>query len=166
VNLTARIIYGQPDARDKVIVITDQQAMKFLEELTNCFGPSGFEREPAKIVKNYVSKFSDRIYSDKLGSLIFEKKGTADSPVVLIPGHVDEVGFIVSHVNKLGFMSFNTLGGWFDQVLLGQRVIVRTEKGLVPGVIAAKPPHLLPAEERSKVVVKDKMFIDIGASNE
>ena len=149
-----------------MIVITDQQAMKFLEELTNCFGPSGFEREPAKIVKSYVSRFSDRIYSDKLGSLLFEKRGTADSPVVLVPGHIDEVGFIVSHVNKLGFMSFNTLGGWFDQVLLGQRVIVRTEKGLVPGVIAAKPPHLLPAEERSKVVVKDKMFIDIGASNE
>ncbi|HJX04801.1 MAG TPA: M42 family metallopeptidase [Thermoplasmata archaeon] len=149
-----------------MIATADQQAMKFLEELTNCFGPSGFEREPARIVKNYVSKFTNRIYSDKLGSLMFEKRGTADSPVVLIPGHIDEVGFIVSHVNKLGFLSFNTLGGWFDQVLLGQRVIIRTEKGLVPGVIAAKPPHLLPAEERTKVVVKDKMFVDIGASNE
>jgi len=149
-----------------VIVVADQQAIRFLEELTNCFGPSGFEREPARIVRNYVSKFTNSIYSDKLGSLLFEKTGTADNPVVLIPGHIDEVGFIVSHVNKLGFLSFNTLGGWFDQVLLGQRVIVRTQKGLVPGVIAAKPPHLLPAEERSKVVVKDKMFIDVGASNE
>ena len=146
--------------------MADQQAMKFLEELTNCFGPSGFEREPAKIVRGYVSKFTNTIYSDKLGSLLFEKKGTSDNPVVLIPGHVDEVGFIVSHVNKLGFLSFNALGGWFDQVLLGQRVIVRTEKGMIPGVIAAKPPHLLPPEERTKVVVKDKMFVDIGASNE
>ena len=149
-----------------MIETTDQQAMKFLEELTNCFGPSGFEKEPARIVRSYVSKFTNSIYSDKLGSLLFEKTGTAENPVVLIPGHIDEVGFIVSHVNKLGFLSFNTLGGWFDQVLLGQRVIVRTEKGLVPGVIAAKPPHLLPAEERTKVVVKDKMFIDVGASNE
>ena len=165
-GLTARIIYGQPDARAKVIVIADQQSMKFLEELTNCFGPSGFEKEPAKIVKSYVSKFSDKIYSDKLGSLMFEKKGTAASPVVLIPGHVDEVGFIISHISKLGFLSFNVLGGWFDQVLLGQRVVIKTEKGFVPGVIAAKPPHLLPAEERSKVVVKEKMTIDIGASNE
>jgi endoglucanase len=149
-----------------VIVVTDQQSLKFLEELTNCFGPSGFEREPARIVKRYVSGFSDKVYSDKLGSLMFEKKGTADNPVVLIPGHIDEVGFIISSINKLGFLTFNPLGGWFDQVLLGQRVLVKTEKGIVPGVIAAKPPHLLPAEERSKVVVKEKMFVDVGASNE
>jgi len=144
----------------------DQKAMKFLEELTNCFGPSGFEKEPARIVKGYVSKYADRVYTDKLGSLMFSRKGSADSPVVLLPGHVDEVGFMVSSVNKLGFLTFNPLGGWFDQVLLGQRVIIRTEKGDRAGVIAAKPPHLLPASEREKVVVKDKMFIDIGASNE
>ncbi len=140
--------------------------MKFLEELTNCFGPSGFEKEPAKIVKAYVRRFSDKVYADKLGSLLFSKKGTSDSPVVLLPGHIDEVGFIVSSINKQGYLTFNPLGGWFDQVLLGQRVMIRAGKGLVPGIIAAKPPHLLPAEERSKVVVKEKMFIDIGASNE
>lgn len=146
--------------------MADQQSMKFLEELTNCFGPSGFEREPAKIVKDYVSRYSDEVYSDRLGSLMFKKKGTSDGPVVLVPGHVDEVGFIVSSINKLGFLTFNPLGGWFDQVLLGQRVLVRTAKGTVPGVIAAKPPHLLPADERKKVVEKSKMFVDIGASNE
>jgi putative aminopeptidase FrvX len=146
--------------------MVDQQALKFMEELTNCFGPSGFEREPARIVKDYVSRFSDRIYSDKLGSLLFEKKGTADSPVVLIPGHVDEIGFIVSSINKQGYLTFNSLGGWCDQVLLAKRVVVKTDKGMVQGIIAAKPPHLLSPEERTKVVVKDKMFIDIGASNE
>lgn len=149
-----------------MIVTIDQQALKFLEELTNCFGPSGFEREPARIVKNYVSGFSEKVYSDKLGSLMFDRRGTADSPVVLVPGHIDEIGFIISSINKLGFLTFNPLGEWFDQVLLGQRVLVRTEKGMTPGIIAAKPPHLLSAEERSKVVVKEKMFIDIGASNE
>ena len=149
------------------MALADLQAMKFLEELTNCFGPSGFEKVPAKIVKNYVSKFADEVHSDKLGSLMFSKKGSSDSPVVLLPGHVDEVGFIISSINKLGFLTFNPLGGWFDQVLLGQRVIVRTEKGaLIPGIIAAKPPHLLPQAERDKVVLKEKMFIDIGASNE
>jgi endoglucanase len=148
------------------MILADQQAMRLLEELTNCFGPSGFEREPARIMKNYVSKFADEVYTDKLGSLMFTKKGTSSSPVVLLPGHIDEVGFIISSVNKLGFLTFNPLGGWFDQVLLGQRVIVKTDKGLVPGVIAAKPPHLLPASEREKVVIKEKMFIDIGASNE
>jgi endoglucanase len=140
--------------------------MKFLEELTNSFGPSGFEREPARIVKTYVSRYSDKVHTDKLGSVMFSKRGTSDSPVVLLPGHIDEVGFIISYINKHGFLTFNPLGGWFDQVLLGQRVLVKTDKSVLPGVIAAKPPHLLPADERSKVVVKEKMFIDIGASNE
>ncbi|HEX7391373.1 MAG TPA: M42 family metallopeptidase [Thermoplasmata archaeon] len=144
----------------------DEHSLKFMEELTNSFGPSGFEEEPVKLVKDYVSRFSDRIYSDKLGSLIFEKRGTADAPKVLIPGHIDEVGMIISSINKQGFLTFNPLGWWFDQVLLSQRVVVRTEKGLVRGIIASKPPHLLPQEERTKVVLMKKMFIDIGASNE
>lgn len=142
------------------------ESVKFLEELTNCFGPSGFEKVPARIVKEYVSQYSDSTSTDKLGSFLFTKKGSSDKPVILLPGHIDEVGFIVSSVNKNGFLTFNPLGGWFDQVLLGQRVKVRTSKGIVPGIIAAKPPHLLPPEERTKVVTKDKMFIDIGASNE
>ncbi len=140
--------------------------MDFMEELTNCFGPSGFEEEPARIVREYVGRFCDKVYSDKLGSLLFEKKGFSERPTVLIAGHIDEVGFIVSSVTKQGFLTFNPLGGWCDQVLLGQRVLVRTDKGMIPGVIASKPPHLLPQDERTKVVVMKKMFIDIGASNE
>ena len=145
--------------------MVDERSLKFMEELTNSFGPSGFEEEPVRIVRDYVSKFSDRVYYDKLGSLMFEKKGTADSPKVLIPGHIDEVGMIVSSINKHGFLTFNPLGWWFDQVLLSQRVVVRTEKGPIRGVIASKPPHLMPADERTKVVLMNKMFIDIGASN-
>lgn len=144
----------------------EKDSIAFLERLTNCFGPSGFEREALKIVKEYVKPFSDKISVDKLGSLHFEKRGTSDAPIVLLPGHVDEVGYIISGINKQGFITFNPLGGWFDQVLLGQRVRIRTTKGDVDGVIAAKPPHLLPDEERSKVVKKDHMFIDIGASND
>ena len=79
---------------------------------------------------------------------------------------MDEVGFIISGVNALGFLTFNTIGGWFDQVLLGQRVKIRGSRGMVLGVIAAKPPHVLPPEERAKVVTREKMFIDIGCSNE
>ena len=136
------------------------------EDSATSSGPSGFERDVVKIVKEYVTPFADEIRSDKLGSLHFQREGPKGGPVVLLPGHVDEVGFVVSGVNPLGFLTFNPLGGWFDQVLLGQRVKVRTAKGLLPGIIAAKPPHLLPAEERAKVVTKEKMFIDIGCSNE
>ena len=149
-----------------MFVLFDNKSLAFLEELCNSFGPAGFEREPARIVKEYVGKFSDEISTDRLGSLLFTKKGKSKGPVVLLPGHVDEVGFMVSSINKLGYLTFNPLGGWFDQVLLGQRVKIRTAKGIIPGIIAAKPPHLLPSEERSKVVKKEKMFVDIGASNE
>jgi putative aminopeptidase FrvX len=144
----------------------DARSIQFLEELSNSFGPSGFERDAARVLKAYVEPFSDEIITDKLGSLLFKKRGEADAPVVFLPGHIDEVGFVVSGIGKEGFLSFNQVGGWFDQVLLSQRVLVRTTKGLLPGVVAAKPPHLLTQEERAKVVKKDNMFIDIGASNE
>ncbi|MDH3364444.1 MAG: M42 family metallopeptidase [Thermoplasmata archaeon] len=138
----------------------------FLENLCNSFGPSGFEKEPTRIMRDYVHKYSDNVMTDNLGSLLFTKKGRSDRPVVLLPAHVDEIGFIVSSVNELGFLTFNPLGDWFDQVLLGQRVKVKTSKGMIPGIIAAKPPHLLPHSERAKMVAQDKMFIDVGASNE
>ncbi len=144
----------------------DSKALGFLKSLSESFGPSGFEREPVSLVKGYVQRFADEISSDKLGSLHFSAKGRSAHPRIILPGHVDEVGFIVSGVNSHGFLTFNSIGGWFDQVLLGQRVRIRTAKGFIAGVIAAKPPHILPAEERSKVVTKDKMFIDIGCSNE
>jgi endoglucanase len=100
-----------------------------------------------------------------MGNLFFEKTGKKGGPTILIPGHVDEIGFMVSSINPLGYLTFNQLGGWFDQVLLGQRVQVMGSKGMVRGVIACKPPHVMDLEERKKVVTKDKMFIDVGASN-
>jgi putative aminopeptidase FrvX len=144
----------------------EAKALEFLKQLTESFGPSGFEREPVSIVKQYVQPFADEVKNDKLGSLHFMARGKAAHPVILLPGHVDEVGFIVSGINAHGFLTFNAIGGWFDQVLLGQKVRIRTAKGMVGGIIAAKPPHILPAEERAKVVTREKMFIDIGCSNE
>jgi endoglucanase len=84
----------------------------------------------------------------------------------MLAGHMDEIGFMVRHITKEGFVKFVPLGGWWDQVLLGQRVIIKTHKGDVVGVIGAKPPHLLPADERKKVVEKKDMYIDIGASSQ
>ncbi|HUJ75731.1 MAG TPA: M42 family metallopeptidase [bacterium] len=144
----------------------DASALDLLKRLSESFGPSGFEREPVSIVKAWVQPFADELGSDKLGSLHFTARGSAKEPVVVLPGHVDEVGFIVSGVHTSGYLTFNALGGWYDQVLLGQRVRIRTPRGMVSGVIAAKPPHILSAEERAKVLTRDKMFIDIGCSNQ
>jgi len=147
-------------------MLVDEKAIKLLKELSESFGPAGFERETARIVKKNVESYADEISQDKLGSIIFKCKGKAERPRVLIAGHIDEVGFVVSGIDeKTGFLTFNALGGWWDQVLLTQRVVIRTQKGDIPGVIAAKPPHLIPEEERKKPVEKEKMFIDVGVSS-
>lgn len=143
----------------------DEKSISFMRQLMESFGPSGFEREAARIVKDYMKDHSDEILADKLGSIIFVAKGAAERPHILMAGHIDEVGFVVSGIDETGFLTFNTLGGWWDQVLLSQRVVVRTRKGDVHGVIAAKPPHLLTEEERKKVLEKKDMYIDIGAAS-
>jgi len=140
-------------------------SLDLLRELSESFGPSGFEREPAGIVKKSCEKFADEVLYDKLGSIVFKLRGSAESPKVLLAGHMDEVGFVVTGIEKeSGYLTFSALGGWFDQVLLGHRVTVRTKKGDVTGIIASKPPHLLSPDERDKVVRLDSMFIDIGAN--
>ena len=140
--------------------------IKLLEELYNEFGPSGFEWEAQKILKKYVETFSDEILKDRTGTLVFTSKGSSDSPKIMIAGHMDEIGFQVAAITKDGYLKFHQLGGWWDQTLLSQRVKVRTVEGkFIPGVIGAKPPHVIDADERSKVVTKDKMFIDVGCTS-
>lgn len=146
--------------------MANKTALNLLKEMFESFGPAGFERETATIVKKAVKAYADEVTVDKLGSVIFSRKGKVERPRVLLAGHIDEVGFVVSGIDeKTGFLTFNPLGGWWDQVLLSQRVVVRTEKGDIQGIIAAKPPHLLSPEEQKKVVEKKTMHIDIGATN-
>ncbi len=143
--------------------VLNDERLKFLKDIVDEIGPSGFEAYVLRKIKAYGEKFADRVKSDNLGSVVFVKKGSEDRPKVLIAGHVDEVGFIVSGITDEGFITFNPIGGWFDQVLLSQRVVILGRKGVVRGVVASKPPHLLRPEERDKVVKMDQMFIDIGA---
>ncbi len=139
--------------------------LKLLEELSKSFGPSGFEREIQRKLKNYVKTFSKSILQDKTGTLIFTAEGEVKEPKIMIAGHVDEIGFQVSAITKEGYLKFHQLGGWWDQTLLSQRVTIKTLEGnLIPGIIAAKPPHILETEERKKVVTKNKMFIDVGCT--
>ncbi len=143
----------------------DDKSLDLMKRMMEAFGPSGFEREVNALCKEYMEPYSDEVIVDKLGTVTFVYKGESERPRVLMAGHTDEVGFIISSVSEEGFLTFNTLGGWWSQVLLGQRVVIRTGKGYVDGVIASKPPHILPAEERKKVVEREKMFIDIGATS-
>jgi len=133
-----------------------------LKELTETHGIPGYEAPIREVVRKYLNPLGV-LSQDKIGSVICEKKGTSEAPRVMLAGHMDEIGFMVKHITKEGFIKFLPLGGWFDQVLLGQRVIIQTRKGDVVGVIGAKPPHMLSPEDRRKVVEKKDMYIDIGA---
>jgi len=138
---------------------------KLLKNLTEAHGVAGYESPIRAVVRDYLQPLGE-LSQDKVGSVICKQTGSGKSPKVMLAGHMDEIGFMVKQITKEGFIKFLPLGGWFDQVLLGQRVIIKTNKGDVLGVIGAKPPHLLSPEERTKVVFRKDMYIDIGASSE
>jgi putative aminopeptidase FrvX len=137
---------------------------KLLKELTESHGVPGYETPIRAVVRRHLEPLGV-LSQDKIGSVICQKEGTSTAPRVMLAGHMDEIGFMVKHITKEGFIKFLPLGGWFDQVLLGHRVLIKTPKGDVVGVIGAKPPHLLPPDERDKVVKKKDMYIDIGATS-
>src|SRR4030042_1725147 len=139
--------------------------LNLLKELTETPGISGYETPIRAVIRKYLEKYGE-LTQDKIGSVICRKQGTSEKPRIMLAGHMDEIGFMVKQITPEGFIKFIPLGGWFDQVLLGQRVVIQTGKGEVVGVLGAKPPHLLSQDERSKVVMKKDMYIDIGATNQ
>lgn len=141
-----------------------EERIEMFRVLTEAPGVSGYEKEIRQIIRKYTESFSD-ILMDNLGSIICRKEGSQTNPRIMLPGHIDEIGFMVSHITKEGFIKFVPLGGWWEQVMLAQRVVVKTAKGDVVGVVGSKPPHILSAEERKKMVEKKDMFIDIGAAS-
>lgn len=139
----------------------DELAM-LLKTLTEAHGVPGYEMEIREVMRGLLEGLGE-IEQDHIGSLIC-RRGEG-GPRVMLAAHMDEIGFMVKYITPEGFVRFTPLGGWFDQVLLGQRVVIKTHKGDVVGVIGAKPPHLLSADERKKVVEKKDMYIDIGATS-
>lgn len=135
-----------------------------LKELTEASGVSGYEDQVRGIIRRYLSEIGD-ISHDKLGSLVCTKAGSHAEPKVMITAHMDECGFMVQKITKEGFIKFVPLGGWWDHVLMAQRVLIHTRNGDVTGIIGAKPPHILTEEERKKLVEKKDMYIDIGATS-
>jgi putative aminopeptidase FrvX len=141
------------------------QTEKLLKEITEAGGIPGYEGDVRMVMRHYLEDVA-AIEQDKMGSFIGKHVGDDDRPRVMLAGHMDEIGFMVNLVTKEGFVKFLQLGGWWDQVLLGHRVVIKTAKGNVIGVLGAKPPHMLDPEERKKVVEKKDMYIDVGARSE
>jgi len=136
--------------------------LDLLKELTEALGVAGSEAEVRGIIRRHVEDVA-AIEHDNLGSIIARKEGDPNGPRVMVAAHMDEVGFMVSFVTEKGYLRFIPVGGWWEQVMLAQRVVVKTRKGDIPGIIGCKPPHVLPREESRTLVKRRQMFIDIGA---
>lgn len=141
----------------------DEQ-LKMLKALTDAKGIPGNEREVREVFRSYIEPVSDTFELDGLGSAIAAKVGDAEGPKVMIAGHLDEVGFMVTRIDDKGFIRFQTVGGWVSQVMLAQKVTIVTRSGEeIVGVIGSKPPHVISAAERQKAFPIKDMFIDVGA---
>lgn len=136
--------------------------LEMLRSLTNAPGVSGFEGPARGIMRRYLEPFGE-VSGDHLGSIICRKVGKDGGPKIMLAGHLDEIGFMVTRITDDGFLKFQPLGGWSDHVLAAQRVEVYTRSGPTIGVIGSKAPHIMTAEERGKLCEKKDMFIDVGA---
>lgn len=137
-----------------------------LEKLSNACGVAGREEEVRNLMKSFLKPYVDEVREDKLGNVIGIKKGKKEAPKIMLAAHMDEIGLLVKTISKEGFLQFAKIGGIDDRILLAQKVMVYTEKGLLHGIIGSKPPHIQKEEERKKVLAYDELFIDIGAENQ
>ncbi|WEU41107.1 MAG: M42 family metallopeptidase [Candidatus Odinarchaeum yellowstonii] len=138
---------------------------ELLKKLSEAYAPSGCEEAVREIITSMVREYVDELYVDKIGNLITLKKGVQNKPKILLDAHMDEIGMMVKYIDEKGFIRFSYTGGFSDQTVLNQRVVILTRKGIIPGVIGCKPPHLMTQEEKEKIVKRSDMFIDIGAES-
>ncbi len=134
---------------------------QLLDKLLRVAAPSGHE-EPAASAWREEASFA-ALSADGLGSSI-ARVGDGE-PLLAVVGHIDEIGLVVTHIDEKGFLYFSTIGGWDPQILVGQRVAVRTRDSIVPGVVGRKPIHLLEPDQRKKVVELKGLHIDVGAAD-
>ncbi len=140
--------------------------LKFLKRLTDANGIPGNEREVRLLMEEELKDTVDEVQYDKIGSYIGIKNGNSKGPKIMLAGHMDEVGFMVTSITDDGYIKFAPMGGWWSQVMLAQQVNITTRKGdVIRGAIGSKPPHILSPEERKKPADIKDMFIDIGVPN-
>lgn len=141
--------------------------VSLLKDVCEIAGAPGFEKRIRDLIIDLVTPFSDEVKTDNLGNVIAVKKGqrNPDGKRVMVAAHMDEIGFIVTHIDDNGFLRFHTLGGFDPKTLTAQRVIVHGKKDLI-GVIGSKPIHVMSQEERNKLPKTTDFFIDLGMPKE
>ena len=138
---------------------------QFLKDLLLTPGTSGGEQKIQSVIRRFVQEFADEVTTDVLGN-VYATVNPSGTKTILLDAHCDQIGLIVRHIDSVGFIRVNPVGGWDMQILLGQRMLVHTSSGPVPGVIARKPIHLLDPEERKTVPKMKELWIDIGSASE
>ena len=144
----------------------NNESKQFLHDLLNTPSPTGFEERIQAIVRKRMEPFADSIKTDLHGNVMVGVNVSAKRRLMLA-GHCDQIGFLVKHISKEGFIYFAPLGGIDAGVCPGSHVTIYAEKGEVLGVFGRKPIHAQSADERAKMTVDlDKFFVDIGAKNQ
>ena len=142
----------------------NQERKKYLKSLVECHGTPGFEERVQELFRERVKDVSDRVHTDVMGSVTAIRNESA--PVrVLLDGHSDEIGFMVTYIDDNGYLWFIPSGGWDPEVVISQRVLVHTKSGPLSGVIGKKAIHLMSPEERKKKSELSSLWIDIGAAD-
>ena len=142
----------------------EEKARTFLEELVSTPGVSGYEQPVQNVVREYCKEFAASINTDLHGNVIVGVNTDAQTRV-MFAGHADQIGLIVSQIDESGFIYVQTIGGWDAQQLVGQKVSIWTQSGMIPGVISRKPIHLQDESERKQVARAKELWIDIGANS-
>lgn len=137
---------------------------QFLVDLLNARSPSGYETEAQAVVDKYVQPKADSYQKDPLGNRIGKIVG-GDGPTLVMAGHMDELGLIITYIDENGFLYFDTIGGIDLTTIAGRRVSILTREGVITGVTGRRAFHLLNAEERKQIPEKHNLWIDIGAKN-
>ena len=144
--------------------------MELLKKLCETPGISGYEERIQKVIKEELGKVTDEVKIDKLGNIIGikkTKKAMSNSlpKKVMLAAHMDEIGFMISFIDKDGFLRFAPVGGFDPRTLIAQRVVVHGVKD-IGGVIGSKPIHILEEEEKKKATKIKDLFIDVGLKKE
>jgi len=139
----------------------ERKSLKFLKGLIDAISPSGCEEDAAKLWKDYVANFADKVEGDVHGNSIgiINPKG---KPRVMLAGHIDEIGYMIKYIDKDGFLYFSTIGGIDTHLMPGERIWIKGKNGTVAGIIGRDPIHQLTKEAREKVEKIEDLFIDIG----
>lgn len=144
----------------------NKKDLDFLRILTQTPSPSGYEAPAAQVLRERLEGAADSIETNVMGSVHATLKGSGKAPSVMLAGHIDEIGMLVTYITDEGFIAFEAIGGVDAAVLPGMRVDVHTKDGVLRGVMGRKPIHLIEQDERKTVTPLDRLFIDVGLSGE